>query len=287
MKPVSVLINGMETPCTPTVNLREGRNSITMQFDTYGVSRFVVRDGSGRHTPDLDDERPLSMKYRSDLSILPLDTRESDDTYAEFSFTTPPGLQSMELTAFAKPEVCLDSMVCTVEAITTRGDGAVTYLIALPETALRESHATIVVAEPWGYAGGAVIDGPVKFNCGKGIYHIGDWSDNESLRTYSGAAVYSTEFPREIKALEEIPEKLILDLGDVVASATVSVNGKEAETRLAAPWRFDIAPLLQTGSNTIEIRVCNTTANILLSSPTGYRGSTRAGLIGPVRFVFD
>ncbi len=284
MKPAQFLVNGEAAEVGPTVWLKEGKNHIALTFDIHGVSRFVVRDGSGRQTSDFDAERPLTMKYRGDLSILPFDTRDNDDTFAEFTFTTPPGLQSMELTAFAEPEVTVAGMKCDTEVKATRGDGAVTYHVVLPETALRENNATIVVAEPWGYAGGAVIDGPVKLNCGRGIYRTGDWCDNESLRTYSGGARYSTElsFPTE-----EIPQKLILDLGDVVSSVTVWVNGKEAGTRLAAPWHFDIAPLLHPGSNIIEIRVCNTVANIFLSSPTGYRGNTRAGLIGPVRLISD
>ena len=53
--------------------------------------------------------------------------------------------------------------------------------------------------------------------------------------------------------------------------------------RLTPPWRFDVTGLLQEGANRIEIRVCNTTANIFLSSPTVYRGGTKAGILGPVR----
>ena len=66
-------------------------------------------------------------------------------------------------------------------------------------------------------------------------------------------------------------------------SGRVLVNGREAGLRLTPPWRFDVTGLLQEGANRIEIRVCNTTANIFLSSPTVYRGGTKAGILGPVR----
>ena len=77
--------------------------------------------------------------------------------------------------------------------------------------------------------------------------------------------------------------RVTLDLGEVVSTARVLVNGREAGLRLTPPWRFDVTGLLQEGANRIEIRVCNTTANIFLSSPTVYRGGTKAIILGPVR----
>ena len=75
----------------------------------------------------------------------------------------------------------------------------------------------------------------------------------------------------------------VLDLGELVSSARVTVNGVDAGTRLAPPFRFDIAPLLKPGTNTVEVRVANTSANFYLTTPTTYGGSTVSGLIGPVR----
>ena len=130
-----------------------------------------------------------------------------------------------------------------------------------------------------GYAGGAAIDGPVKLVCGAGRYTVGDWCRNDALRTYSGAAWYGRDFTLTKKPAGRVT----LDLGEVVSTARVLVNGREAGLRLTPPWRFDVTGLLQDGANRIEIRVCNTTANIFLSSPTVYRGDTKAGILGPVR----
>ena len=76
---------------------------------------------------------------------------------------------------------------------------------------------------------------------------------------------------------------LTLDLGDVVASAEVRVNGRAAGIRPAPPWRFDITPFVQPGENRIEVLVYNTLANHYSTIPTRYRGSAVSGLLGPVR----
>ena len=158
-------------------------------------------------------------------------------------------------------------------------DGAVTYSAVLPRRAELPAEVSLTLTEERGYAGGAAIDGPVKLVCGAGRYTAGDWCRNDALRTYSGAAWYGRDFTLTKKPAGRVT----LDLGEVVSTARVLVNGREAGLRLTSPWRFDVTGLLQEGANRIEIRVCNTTANIFLSSPTVYRGDTKAGILGPVR----
>ena len=84
-------------------------------------------------------------------------------------------------------------------------------------------------------------------------------------------------------AKDSIKKEMTLDLGRVVSSAEVYVNGKLAGVRLAAPWRFDISGLLKEGSNSIEVLVYNTAGNHYITIPTGYLGFTESGLIGPVK----
>lgn len=284
LKPAYFEVNGVEAEPSGTLVLAEGKNRIVLRYDGSGATRFVIRGEHGGQVPDFDAERPLTMKYRGDLSVLPFDTRLSDDTYAEFSFTTPPGLESLEFTAHAAPEVTINGTACTVTQTAVRGDGAADFLVTLPSCAMRESYARMVLPEKWGYAGGAVIDAPVKMNCTGGIYHTGDWCDNEVLRTYSGSACYSKDV---YLSVDDLKGTVTLDLGEVVSSANVRVNGVDAGSRLAAPWNFNIGALLRPGKNTIEVRVSNTAANLFLSSPTVYRGNTRCGLFGPVRMIIQ
>lgn len=172
-----------------------------------------------------------------------------------------------------------DGRKCRVAEVARRSDGAVTYRAVLPQRAELPAEVSLTLTEERGYAGGAAIDGPVKLVCGAGRYTVGDWCRNDALRTYSGAAWYGRDFTLTKKPAGRVT----LDLGEVVSTARVLVNGREAGLRLTPPWRFDVTGLLQKGANRIEIRVCNTTANIFLSSPTVYRGDTKAGILGPVR----
>ena len=53
----------------------------------------------------------------------------------------------------------------------------------------------------------------------------------------------------------------VLDLGDVRESARVKVNGKDAATVWAVPFRVRVGELLRPGENTLEIDVTNLQAN--------------------------
>ena len=112
----------------------------------------------------------------------------------------------------------------------------------------------------------------------------GDWSQMESLESYSGGLWYS----RTIElGPDEITGRVRLDLGEVVSSAEVLVNGKSAGIRVAPPWRWDITPRVEPGPNRVEVVVYNTLANHYLTIPTRYRGRPASGMIGPVKIVFE
>ena len=117
---------------------------------------------------------------------------------------------------------------------------------------------------------------PIKLDCGPGQIALGDWSKIEGLLSYSGGAWY-----RKTIAIPSA-QQVVLDLGDVSASAEVRINGQPAGVRVSPPWRFDITSLVKPGENRIEILVRNTLANHYTTVPTQYRGNTTAGLLGPV-----
>jgi hypothetical protein len=150
------------------------------------------------------------------------------------------------------------------------------YRFAVPPAAI--STGTKIVLASGGEYGGAVFSEPLPFQLGKGKMPLGDWSKTPGLETYSGGVKYSQTVP-----FDTVPKSAVLDLGRVVASAEVFVNGKTAGVRVAAPWKFDITPFLKTGENKIEIEVYNTLGNHYITIPTMYRGRTESGLIGPVK----
>jgi hypothetical protein len=99
------------------------------------------------------------------------------------------------------------------------------------------------------------------------------------LETYSGGAWY-----RRTVALTagQIRDRLVLNLGEVAATAEVHVNGRAAGVRVAPPWSVDITQHVRAGDNRIEVLVYNTLANHYATIPTRYRGSLASGLLGPI-----
>jgi hypothetical protein len=120
---------------------------------------------------------------------------------------------------------------------------------------------------------------PVMEDCGPGAIALGDWPLIDGLASYLGGAWFR-------KNVELTPDQtrraVVLDLGRVVASAEVHVNGKLAATKLAPPWKVDISKFARAGSNRMEVLVCNTLANHDQTIPARYRGSALSGLLGPV-----
>lgn len=77
---------------------------------------------------------------------------------------------------------------------------------------------------------------------------------NETMAT----GVYKTTI--DLPSLQPATAYL-LDLGDVRETARVLVNGQDAGTLFAAPFRIDITSLLHNGKNTLEVEVANLPAN--------------------------
>jgi hypothetical protein len=135
-----------------------------------------------------------------------------------------------------------------------------------------------------GLFGGAAIPEPVVFECGKGTIQLGDLSENKSLQTYSGGMWYRKTI--SITAEQIKSKHTVLDLGKVVASAEVFVNGKSVGSKATSPWKFDLTGKLIAGENRIEILVYNTLGNHYLTTPSQYVGRINSGLIGPVKIEF-
>lgn len=91
-----------------------------------------------------------------------------------------------------------------------------------------------------------------------------DWKDNEneSIKYYSGTAVYHKSFSLTEKPDENF--KAVLDLGEVNIAAEVIVNGKNAGVLWIKPFKTDITDFLVEGENSLEIRVTNQWSNRLI-----------------------
>lgn len=133
-----------------------------------------------------------------------------------------------------------------------------------------------------GYQGAAALTEPIKFNTETGILSLGDWSKKGALKYYSGGMYYRKDVNISCNDIS----KAYLDLGDVVATAEVKINGYDAGVLLNSPYQLDITNFLKEGNNQIEILVYSTLSNHYQTIPTPYRGNPKAGLLGPVRIYF-
>ena len=89
-----------------------------------------------------------------------------------------------------------------------------------------------------------------------------DWmnSENDSIKYFSGQAVYETAF-----TLGELPQKsLYLDLGHVMVMAKVTLNGQYVGGVWTFPYRLNVTEYLKKGENKLEITVVNNWQNRLI-----------------------
>lgn len=90
-----------------------------------------------------------------------------------------------------------------------------------------------------------------------------DWttSTNDSIKYYSGTAIYSNQF--HIKKLPK-EQKVMISLGAVTAMAKIYINGIYAGGLWTAPYDLDITRFVKKGNNELKIEVVNNWMNRLI-----------------------
>ncbi len=228
----------------------------------------------------------LAMPWWGQEGILPFDARGEAATPATwFRCEGPPGLRELTVTALGRVRAWVDGAEVRGGPAESTGAGhgpgepePCRTRFRLPEAVRGASRVVLRVEHPAGCYGGTVLPEPVAFTCERGALAAGDWSRLGGLETYSGGMWYR----RNVRLTpEETGGSVTLDLGSVVASAEVRVNGKPAGVRVAPPWRWEITELVRPGDNRIEVLVYNTLANHYRTIPTRYGGSPTSGLLGP------
>jgi len=70
----------------------------------------------------------------------------------------------------------------------------------------------------------------------------------------------------------------------VYVAAEVKVNGNSVGSKVAAPYKFDLSGLVQSGENEIEVRIANTLApHYSIPKKAMNLGPVESGLVGPVK----
>ena len=270
--PAALYVNGAQVKdLAQAVSLQVGANPVLVRYEHAGRGHFVMRyqGASGPQT-----RQPLAMRWYGDAGVIPFDVSAGRPSAEWFRFVTAPGTSAIRVQALGQVEAWLDG-----EPMTDAGQGR----FVAKHSASRAAVVALRITPKTGFSGGTVIPEPVVVETdGQGVMALGDWSQMGILTNYSGGARYTTRFTL---TKEEAKAKVTLDLGRVVATAEIHVNGKKVGVRVAPPWRVDVTGLLKRGENTIEVLVYNTLANHYQTSPSPYRGTPISGLLGPVRLL--
>ena len=275
-KPSLFFINGTKTDVNSTsVSLKKGANSLLLVYNKACETYLVFRK-MNRPRPS---KQPVSMCWYQDYGVLPYDTEGTNSSFGLFAFESAPGLQSFTLSAYGNVQVWADGIGQKVVAGERQADGLTAYTVNLSNPKISSAQIVLKIDYQPGYRGMAAIPKYIRQTCGTGTITLGDWSEIDGLRAYAGGALYRKIIP--ISA-DDLKNKLEIDLGDLVSSGELFVNGNSAGIRLSPPWKFDITPLVKPGENKVEVIIYNTLANNYTTIPTRYRGSIKSGLIGPV-----
>jgi hypothetical protein len=270
--PAAVYLNGSKVAdLSSTVALKAGANPTLVRYDHAGRGHFVLRRTD---VPVPEKRTELAMRWHDDPGVLPFDIHAGQVPAQWLRFITAPGTAAIRLRARGNAQVWIDG-----KPMAAGDDGR----FSVPEPVERAAIIAVrAVPEP-GFCGAACIEEPVRVETdGSGVMPLGDWSRVGILNNYSGGVRYHTtaDLPEE-----RTKGKIEIDLGKVVATAEVFINGRSAGVRVAPPWRLDVSGRLKPGVNRIEVLVYNTLANHYQTIPSRYRGSPESGLFGPVRLL--
>jgi len=323
IEPSKVYLRGKRiTELRTGIGLEAGPNPLLLRYDGPGRGNFVLVGLSekSREIPQIS-LTPLSMTWNDEPGLIPYDVRDGEPTPAGwYRFIAPPGLRKMVVRANGRIRVWVNGREATATEIpvgdrrrnqaggrkntetnipadraevfwrATADDGnaedAISgrprrYEIDVKLVPAHKSTVAIRLEQNRGDYGGSGLPEPVLLECVPGLAEAGDWSEGSVLENYSGGAWYRKTV-RLSRA--QAGAGILLDLGDVVATAEIRVNGKTAAILVCPPWKVDLTGLVKEGDNRIEVLVYNTLANHYLTIPSRYKGeSIRSGLLGPVR----
>ncbi len=246
-----------------------------LERETYREDWFSSRfNPAGWQSPEIPD--PLIANARKHVTELP-DYGILLDEKMWIMLHLPPGATSIELPGIS------DSIKAWVDGREVKFENEE---LRVPENSEITLLGMDLKAHP------QKLDEAVRIHCNGVRYApLKSWLQWD-LHQYSGYVDYTTVFE-----IDSIPERILLDLGEVSYLVQVWLNGKEVGSRLWPPFRFEVTEHLNAGENNLKVRVGNMVQNEMtlfrdqgLMSFWGFTGEPvikdlDAGLKGPVRFL--
>jgi len=296
VKADSIWING-QLVSTNKALLQKGYNILLIYYNNTESSRLTnitgvyTIDQRKRGAVVLFEEganyksaEPLSMKWYKQPKIINYDLYAGVPKIGYYRFNAPPGLKSMSFKAYGQVKAFSNGEKLDVNILQTYSDGLNEGFVSIKKPIQEMSKICFEIKHKAGEYGGSAFPEPIKLNCGKGVIQTGDWSKMGVLKAYSGGMWYRKNI--HLKK-SQLSDELVLDLGEVCATAEVYINGKKAGLCITKPFNLMINDFVQEGNNYFEILIYSTLSNHYSTIPTPkiYKKSFKAGLIGPVKIL--
>ena len=271
------------TPQEAEIVLRRGANPLLLEF--------VQPEGQRVRAYFAVDAPPPSRELALRWFQIPNGTQFNCEprqpaTTQWFRFTAPPGLAGLQVVSRSDVNLWADGSPLVRRPTFPRPDGCIisNWSVQQPSPDCAIVAIRIENAPPGSFAGDCLPE-PVTMECVAGRVIPTDWK-HLGLGTYSGLGIYRQSFWLTEK--QAASARLLLDLGDVAATALIRVNGADAGTLLRPPWRVEISAHVRPGENRLEITVANTLANhysVGIPTPYALSHQHRSGLLGPVHLI--
>lgn len=248
-------------------------------FRLRGAVVLLPKDAPKPSKPSIYGDR-VCMLWTSSNHLM-FDPYKGAHPVWDFRFASAPGMKRMEFAVYGKlKEVSVAGKVQQIEAIEESKEmGINRYAITLPKSFPHAEEVSFSIEVQKGLQGTGAIAEPIKITTEEGLIETGDWSEIGALKFYSGGMVYRKEI-----TLDEIhSQRVMLDLGSVVATCEIKVNGQALGIKMSPPYSVDITKHIHLGKNEIEVLVYSTLSNHYQTQPTPYRGEPVAGILGPVK----
>jgi len=169
------------------------------------------------------------------------------------------------------------------------------------KSSLKSENASQSLSDNWDIYFDTKWGGPAHVN----VDTLKSWTlfEDKGIKYYSGNAVYKKSF--SVNATNLNGTKVILDLGNVLEMASITINGNKMAVKWSAPFQFDITSFVKQGDNQLEVEVVNLWPNRLIgdgklpveqrltkTNVVKYEGADAesllkiSGLLGPVKITF-
>ncbi|OQP38614.1 glycoside hydrolase family 2 [Niastella yeongjuensis] len=170
-----------------------------------------------------------------------------------------PGNQQQESN---QPSIDFNIAGSAMAAVVTKpGNYRVTWSNGTVNTIDATQPVTIVpVTGPWQIRFDTAWGGPAQIK----VDTLQSWTVffDPGVKYYSGTAVYNKKFTISNEHVKDA--KVMLDLGNVLEMASLTINGKKLPVRWCAPFQYEVTGYIHAGENEMEVTVVNLWPNRLI-----------------------